>query len=121
MIDKDALLTGYVRSDGRHVAVLAISSIAKTTYIRSGQGKVLLKTRNDTDSVDTHHAIITTGYDWQRTVDAAFYAARDLSFAAEAGETGVISSSENDEVKAQWHETWYATVRPGKLSTTDNL
>lgn len=112
MIDKDALLMGYLRSDGRHVAILAITSVEKTTYIRSGVGKVLLKTRNDTDSPTTHRAIIASGLEWQKTVDAAFYAARDIASPGNT-QTAVLSGpGQSSDVKPAWNQTWYIARFP---------
>ncbi|KAI5803810.1 glycoside hydrolase superfamily [Geopyxis carbonaria] len=108
VIDKDALLLGYLRSDGRHVVVLSVSGINCTSYIRSGNGRVLLKSRNDTDETQAHRAIVATGLDWQRTVDAAFYAARDISTRKESSpRAAVLHRTRLAEATPAWHETWY--------------
>lgn len=62
------------------MAVLGLSAIDNcTTYIRSDSGKVILKTRNDGEEMQYHHAIVAAGLgDYQKVVNAAFYRAREL-------------------------------------------
>ncbi|KAF8542529.1 glycoside hydrolase superfamily [Trichophaea hybrida] len=64
-------MMGFLRSDGRHVVVLGISGLrSTTTYIRSEAGRVLLKSLNDSGKPQVHRALISTGLNWQSTVDA---------------------------------------------------
>lgn len=102
-IDLDGLLIGYLRSDGRHVVVLGVSGINHcTTYIRSEGGKILLKTRNDAGNSQHHRVIIATGWKYQKTVNAAFYRARELIRSL----TPLSSSINGPAPVPSWYETW---------------
>jgi hypothetical protein len=101
-IDKDALLVMVLRSDGYHVAVLAVSGLGNTTtVIGSNSGHVLLKSRNDSGTGQQHRAIVAVGPEWQPVVDAAFYAARDLIL------NSINEQTADLEVMPFWRETWY--------------
>ncbi|PWW71617.1 Glycoside Hydrolase Family 36 protein, partial [Tuber magnatum] len=103
-IDLDGLLVGFLRSDGRHVAVLGVSGINDcTTYVGSEAGKVLLITRNDSGNSQHHRAIIATGWKYQTTVNAAFYRARELLRSL----TPQSSAIKNPAPTPSWYETWY--------------
>lgn len=101
-IDSDALIVGYLRTDGRHVVVLAISGLGTTTFIRSDAGKVQLKSRNDSGKAQSQHALVATGLDWQVTVSAAFAAARDL-----LAHSGITEETAPPDLEAYWRESWY--------------
>jgi hypothetical protein len=100
----DALMMGYLRSDGRHVVVLAISGlVATTTYIKSsGSGGVILNSRNDSGEPQTCHALVATGLDWQKTAEATFAAARNL-----LQQFGVTKDDAPPEMEPLWRESWY--------------
>ncbi|KAI5818022.1 glycoside hydrolase superfamily [Pyronema omphalodes] len=103
MVTADTLLMGYLRKDGRHVVILALSGIQDTTtYIRSGTGRVLLKSLNDSGKEGKHQAIIATGFNWQEIVTAAFEQARKMLRSA-----GVTEESAPEDVQPLWRESWY--------------
>jgi hypothetical protein len=101
---ENALMMGYLRSDGRHVVVLAISGlVATTTYIKSGgDGKVILNSRNDSTEPQTCHALVATGLDWHKTAEATFQAARNL-----LQQFGVTEDDSPPEMEPLWRESWY--------------
>lgn len=109
-VDRDALMAGYVRSDGRHVVVLGVSGIDDcTTYVHASTGRIVLKTRNDGAVDQYHRAIVTTGLEYQRTVDAAFYKAREMIKALITHDDPSIEEGdlENDPAPIPaWFETW---------------
>lgn len=111
-VDRDALMVGYIRSDGRHVVVLGVSGIDDcTTYVQSSAGRIILRTRNDGIVDQYHRAIVATGLEYQRTVDAAFYRAREM-----IRELGAVQNDSNKRMEKQieedlspvptWYETW---------------
>jgi hypothetical protein len=103
VVDSDALIMGYLRSDGRHVVVLGISGLrSTTTYICSDRGRVVLKSLNDSGEPQVHRALVSTGLDWQSTVDAAFYAARVL-----LSQSGITEATAPPEMEPLWRESWY--------------
>ncbi|RPA97417.1 glycoside hydrolase [Choiromyces venosus 120613-1] len=103
-IDRDGLLMGFLRSDGRHVVVLGVSGINDcTTYVRSDEGKILLKTRNDADNTQYHRAIIAAGWKYQEAVNAAFYRAREIIRSL----SPLSSAAEEPAPTPSWYETWY--------------
>ena len=102
-IDSDALLAGWLRLDGRHVVVLAVSGLGFTTnYIRSEYGRVLLKSRNDSGKPQSHRALVATGLDWHSATGAAFDAARTL-----LRQRGVTEENAPPEIDPLWRESWY--------------
>lgn len=100
----DALMMGYLRSDGRHVVVLAISGLVDTTtYIKSGgDGQVFLNSRNDSDEPQTCQALVATGLDWKMTSETTFKAARNL-----LQRFGVTEDDSPEDMEPLWRETWY--------------
>lgn len=97
-------MMGFLRSDGRHVVVLAIAGLqSTTTYICSEQGRVLLKSLNDSGSPQVHRALIAIGPDWKATVDAAFDSARALFAGPAIGAAG----NAPPEVEPWWKESWF--------------
>lgn len=111
VVDNDALMAGYIRSDGRHVVVLGVSGIDDcTTYVHASTGRVVLKTRNDGTVDQYHRAIVATGWEYQRTVDAAFYKAREMIRALVTQSDSAKKEEENLEDEPApvpaWYETW---------------
>lgn len=106
-VDHDALIVGFVRSDGQHVVVLGVSDFQSSTYLTSdGEGRVVVKTRNDTDVEQRHSLVVSTGKDWQRTADAAFYAAREMG--RRSIDTQPEAEVEEEPVpEPAWYETWW--------------
>ena len=106
-LDKDALIVGFVRVDGVHVIVLGLAAVdACTTYFAaSGNGMVLMKTRNDGVSVGVHRAVVAVGNRWQDTLHAAFYRARELV----VGYGAVGNKTEGGDVRAWWRHEWYVS------------
>lgn len=116
MVDKDALMAGYMRSDGRHVVVLGVSGIGDcTTYVQTSTGKIILKTKNDGTTSQYHRAIVATGWEYQRTVDAAFYRAREMIKALVTQTHSTISEESQSKEKLDpfpaWYETWLASIK----------
>lgn len=107
-LDKDGVLAGFVRSDGQNVVVLGLAAVdGATTYIRTGSGgSVELKTRNDGSGEAIHRAIVAVGPEWQRTLNAAFYRARELIRGFSV--TDVPQEEKEDgTVSVQWKQEWY--------------
>ncbi|KAF8475802.1 glycoside hydrolase superfamily [Kalaharituber pfeilii] len=101
--DRDALLVGFLRSDGRHVVVMGVSAVDDCNTYLTGDGALHMKTRNDGATEQTHKAIVATGMKWQATVDAVFYRAREM-----LGYGGYQVDGEKDgEITPQWKEEWY--------------
>lgn len=104
-------MAGYIRSDGRHVVVLGVSGIDDcTTYVHASTGRIVLKTRNDGAVDQYHRVIVTTGLEYQRTVDAAFYKAREMIRALVTQSDTAVEKEENPEDEPvpvpAWYETW---------------
>ncbi|KAH0610344.1 uncharacterized protein H6S33_011871 [Morchella sextelata] len=110
-VDRDAVMAGYVRSDGRHVVILGISGVDNcTTFVQSSDGKLILKTRNDGLMDEHHRAIVATGLEYQRTADAAFYQAREMIRALDIIQDNQDVTREDDDEPAllpAWYQTWF--------------
>ncbi|KAI5808538.1 glycoside hydrolase superfamily [Peziza echinospora] len=106
--DREALIMGYVRKDGKHVCVLGVSALDDcNTYITADKF-VQLRTRNDGGTVQTHKAIVAMGNDWKKTVDAAFLRAREMVRASGLSVgPDLVEAVTNDAVDPQWRQEWF--------------
>lgn len=111
-VEQDSFVAGFLRDDGRHVVVLGVSSFNISTYLASDDhGNVIMKSRNDSSKDLSHRVVVATGVDWQRTSDAAFYAARDVARWEAQANGRMIEESEQEEEEEpspvpNWYETW---------------
>ena len=103
-LDKDALVVGFVRVDGMYVIILGLAAVDTcTTYIAtSGNGVMVLKTRNDGASIGVYRAVVAVGSSWQKALHATFYRARELV----VGYGAVCNKAEGGDVRAQWRHEW---------------
>lgn len=110
LVTEDAVMCSFLRKDGLHLVLLAISGIEDilTVLKHDDSGNVVVSSRND--SLDDSHAtvIAAVGTTFETANAACMYHARRLadgtqSAKVEAEEAALPSEAE----KALWMENWY--------------
>lgn len=110
-IDKDAILLAFLRKDGMHVVILAVSGLGEVqTHMTSdGEGNLILHGRNDAKEEAWGSFIVAVGTNFEEANAAAMYEARRRIMA-----TNQVSDEVEKEIKAleegpkpQWLEEWY--------------
>jgi hypothetical protein len=111
--EEPALLCSFLRQDGLHFVLLALSGIEdeENTFRDDGNGKVLLVSRNDGKDGGTGRIIAAVGKSFESAIAACMHYARDivshgemLSVVLKAEQEALVDS---DDRKALWMENWY--------------
>ncbi len=108
---EDAVLCSFLRWDGLHLVILAVSGIddVLTVLKPDGQGNVIIHARNDRPELATGRVLAAVGKDFESANAAVMYHARKLVGGIRMSdelEAEMKASIEND-VKAEWMENWY--------------
>lgn len=118
-ITEDAILCSFLREDGEHVVLLAVSGTNDVlTVLRSGEnGEVVIKSQNDNASASGFQVLASTAADFEVAISALIYEARKLvrPFGAETTDRipTPVSPPGDDVVlverdpEAQWLSEWY--------------
>ncbi|KAF2754392.1 raffinose synthase protein-like protein Sip1 [Pseudovirgaria hyperparasitica] len=111
-VDKDSVLSSFLREDGYHVVVLAISGTDDVLTIihHDGDGNVVIQGQNDAVNQSESKVVVAVGHTFELANSAAMYHARKVSMQYE-----VMSEAMQKEVKAleeagpepQWLQEWY--------------
>lgn len=110
--DKEAVLASFLRQDGSHLVVLAVSGLNNvlSELIHDGNGNVVIRARNDAPDERESTVILAVGKSFEAANAAAMYHARRLVMKWEAA-TGEIAAEmkeiEKNDLHAQWLEEWY--------------
>ncbi|KAB2574208.1 putative galactinol--sucrose galactosyltransferase 1 [Lasiodiplodia theobromae] len=110
--DKEAVLASFLRKDGSHLVVLAVSGIndVLTELIHDGNGNIVIHARNDGTDEQESTVIIAVGKSFELANAAAMYHARRLVMKWDAAADEIeaeIKAMEKNEMHAQWLEEWY--------------
>ncbi|PSN70162.1 raffinose synthase protein-like protein Sip1 [Corynespora cassiicola Philippines] len=109
--DKDAVLASFERTDGTHVAVLAVSGVddVLTTLHHDGSGNIIINSRNDSEQDGIARLIVAVGKEINLAVAAAMYHARKivLKYEVASGQNEAEMKSLLDDFKPEWLENWY--------------
>jgi len=118
--DKDAILYSFLRSDGLHVVVLAISGINHVTTVLQAQGGTLnIQVRNDQEEYDIARVVVAVAASFEEGLAACMYYARNIvsqhvALSAEEHEAvakikqvEAAETKEDGDVKADWVQDWY--------------
>lgn len=112
--EKDGVLYSFLRTDGTHVVVLAISGIEDVlTVFRHEHDKITIHARSDRETEGVARVLVAVGNSFEEANAAVMYRARRvvapyLLIASE--DQKVIDSIEarsKDDVKASWVQDWY--------------
>jgi hypothetical protein len=109
--DKEAILAAFLRHDGLHVVILAISGVddVMTVIKCDGDGNVLIEGKNDEEAEGTSRVIVSVATSFEVANAAVMYQARRIvrDFAKESGELQAeIEAQEKADVKPEWLEGW---------------
>ncbi|KAI9768707.1 MAG: hypothetical protein M1840_004702 [Geoglossum simile] len=110
--DKGSILTSFLRNDGLHVVLLAISGLDDTlTVLKAGpRGCVIISSRNDGATEGTARVLVSVGRDLDSTLAIVMNKARQVMSQGQIVEEPVVTATEvrNDGgVEPQWFEYWY--------------
>lgn len=109
---EDAVLCSFLRWDGLHLVILAVSGVGDvlTVFKPDGQGNVIISARNDRPEPSTAHAIAAVGTTFEEANAAVMYHARKIvrgdEYISNEIKEEIKVAIEND-VKAEWMENWY--------------
>ncbi|KAL4890989.1 hypothetical protein BDV59DRAFT_76243 [Aspergillus ambiguus] len=119
-LTEDALLCSFLRADGVHVVLLAVSGIDNilTLLGSSENGEVVIKTKSDNNLSANFQVLASAADSFDVAMSAVIYEARKVvrPFAADEGPEGVstpVSPLGDDVVmvekdpEAQWLSEWY--------------
>ena len=109
---EDAVLASFLRWDGLHLVILAVSGIEDVLTIvkHDGNGNVIAHSRNDNEEKGTLQVVVAVGRTFETANAAVMYHARKLVQGDQ-----YMSGQTKDEMKAQidngvrpeWMENWY--------------
>ncbi|GME64444.1 Raffinose synthase Sip1 [Neofusicoccum parvum] len=110
--DKEAVLASFLRKDGSHLVILAVSGIndVLSELVHDDKGNVVIRARNDGTEEQDSTVIIAVGKSFEDANAAAMYHARRLVMKWDAASGQVeaeIAAMEKNELHSQWLEEWY--------------
>ncbi|KAF2501764.1 glycoside hydrolase [Lophium mytilinum] len=110
--DKEAVLASFLRQDGSHLVVLAVSGVddVLTTLHHDGEGGIVMNSRNDSESEGVARLVVAVAQTFEVANAAVMYYARKLvmKYALASGEASKEEEAKgDDEIKPEWLENWY--------------
>jgi len=109
---QDAVLSSFLRWDGLHLVLLAVSGIEDvlTVFKPDGQGNVIISARNERPEAGKARVIAAVGTTFEAANAAVMYHARNIvrgdEYMNDEIKAEIKVAIEND-VNAQWMENWY--------------
>ena len=107
-----AILSSFLRSDGLHLVLLAVSGVKDILNVLEGDGhgNVIANIRNDRPGEGEAYVLAAAAKTFDAATAAVMYHARHVVGAVglvEQGGQKEIETLLTKEVKAQWQENWY--------------
>ncbi|EAW10291.1 putative raffinose synthase protein Sip1 [Aspergillus clavatus NRRL 1] len=119
-LTEDALLCSFLRTDGSHLVLLAVSGINNvlTLFTSNDNGELVIKATNDHTETSKFQVLASVADDFEVAMSAVIYEARKLvkPYATEeiSEESPTPGSPVGDDIvmvendpKAQWFAEWY--------------
>ena len=109
---QDAVLSSFLRWDGLHLVLLAISGVddVLTVFKGNDEGNVIISARNDSPEQSQARVVAAVGTTFENANAAVMYHARKLvrgdEYMSNEIKAEIKTAIEND-VKAEWMENWY--------------
>ncbi len=109
---QDAILSSFLRWDGLHLVLLAVSGIddVLTVFKPDDEGNIIISARNDSPDSSQAHVIAAVGTTFENANAAVMYHARKIVRGNESMSDEIKDEMkkriEND-VNAEWMENWY--------------
>ena len=108
---EDAVLCSFLRWDGLHLVLLAVSGIddVLTVLKPDGQGNVIIHAKNDKTEPGKGRLLAAVGKDFRSANAAVMYHARKLVGGLRISDEleAEMKASTDNNVEAQWMENWY--------------
>ncbi len=108
---EDAVLCSFLRWDGLHLVLLAVSGIddVLTVLKPDGQGNIIIHAKNDKTESGKGRVLAAVGKDFGSANAAVMYHARKLVGGLRISDEleAEMKALTQDDVKAQWMENWY--------------
>ncbi|MCJ1353398.1 MAG: hypothetical protein MMC33_003384 [Icmadophila ericetorum] len=109
-LTEDAVMCSFLRNDGLHLVLLAISGIEDilTVIKHDDNGNVVVSSRNDSLGESQATVIAAVGTTFESANAACMYYARKLAAATESAEVEAEEAAlPSDTEAALWQENWY--------------
>ena len=108
---EDAVLCAFLRWDGLHLVLLAVSGVDDdlTVFKPDGHGNVIITSRNDSTENSLARVLVAVGKTFESANAAVMYHARKLVNGDECHiihENAETQALTDGEVKADWMEHW---------------
>lgn len=109
---EDAILCSFLRWDGLHLVLLAVSGIddVLTVFKHDGHGSVIASSRNDSPKEGQTRIVAAVAATFESANAAAMYHARKLVRGDEEMSNEIkaeMKTAIEKDVKAEWMENWY--------------
>lgn len=109
---EDAILASFLRWDGLHLVLLAVSGIEDvlTVFRPDGSGNVIVHSRNDNEEGGKFQVVVAVGRTFETANAAVMYHARKLVQGDQymSGETKAeVKAQVDNGIKPEWMENWY--------------
>ena len=110
--DKDGILTSFLRSDGLHVVMLAISGLDDIlTVLRADpEGRVIISSRSDGTTEGIARVLVSVGQNFDSTLTIVMNKAREITLQGQIVEVPASAAAEvqnGGEIEPKWFEYWY--------------
>ena len=109
---QDAVLSSFLRWDGLHLVLLAVSGVDDVLTVLKGdhEGNVIISARNDRPGTSEARVIAAVGTSFENANAAVMYHARKVvrgdEYMSNEIKAEMKTAIEND-VRAEWMENWY--------------
>ncbi|KAI9838151.1 MAG: hypothetical protein M1838_004673 [Thelocarpon superellum] len=108
---KDVILCSFLRRDGLHLVLLALSGIGDVVSVfkADADGNVVASARNDSESTATARIVAAVGRNHEAAVAAVMYQARRIVRQVDVEMEHIVAETKAclDKVKPEWMENWY--------------
>ncbi|KAI4175324.1 MAG: hypothetical protein LQ346_008097 [Caloplaca aetnensis] len=109
---EDAVLSAFLRMDGLHLVLLAISGIDEvlTVFKPDGQGNVIVHSKNDSTEKGQARVLAAVGSTFNTAMAAVMYQARKLVAGYDTmskADREEMQHALEEDVKPQYLENWY--------------
>lgn len=107
-LNDDAIFCSFLRQDGLHIVILAVTSDTVTTLLKStDEGKILVSSRNDDVSGATAQIVIAVGREFERAVAHAMAQAKAMINPESATDRNLAINTAISSRKKQEFNKWY--------------
>lgn len=111
LADKEAIMYSFLRRDGLHVVVLAVSGIDDVlTVFQAHQDKLVLQSKNDREQDGVARVVVAIGKSFYEAHSAAIYLARVIQpvpLTSTQKEVAKLAPQDDGIIKANWVQDWY--------------